>query len=223
MEKTNQDLLVRGALAMGVELPAGAIEKLSVYLEILEKWSQKMNLTSVGGERSRVVRLLIDSLAVVPLIREYAGEASRVMDAGSGAGLPGIPLAAAMPEAGVVLAESRGKRAAFLRAAVRGCGLDNTRVLEGRAEDAGEGEFGAVTARAAGGLGWAARIGSRALVPGGVVLAMKGPQPEDEMDRDKEEIERAGLEVAETTRYQLPEDAGKRALVVLRKKQGCFT
>src|SRR5262245_57287759 len=128
----------------GIRLPAEAIAKLAAFVDLLMRWNKVYNLTGLRKADDIVDRHLIESLALRPLLQ---GE--RIADVGTGAGLPGVPLAIAEPERSFTLIESRAKRVRFLRHAVGELGLTNTTVAHGRAEHLRpERPFATVLARA---------------------------------------------------------------------------
>ena len=129
---TPQAALDRGLGELALDLPAGARERLLDYMALLVKWNRTYNLTAIRDPLAMVGHHLLDSLAVLPHLPLAA--AGRIADAGSGAGLPGIPLAIARPEWRVTLAEASQKKAAFLRQAVIELHLSNVEVHEGRVE-----------------------------------------------------------------------------------------
>ena len=144
---------------------------------MLDRWNQAYNLTAVRDPREMVAKHLLDSLAMHP----YAGPGP-LADLGTGPGLPGIPLAIAFPALSVVLVESNGKKARFLREAVRSLGLGNARVIESRAEAVAEpGAYQAITARALDRLAGIITVGGHLLASGGRLLALKGTRPDDEI------------------------------------------
>ena len=124
--------LDRGLEEMALALPAGASERLLGYVALIVKWNRTYNLTAIRDPRAMVAHHLLDSLAVLPHLP--LAESARLADAGSGAGLPGIPLAIARPRWRVALVESSQKKAAFLRQAAIELALDNVEVHEGRVE-----------------------------------------------------------------------------------------
>ena len=147
------------------------------YLALLARWNQAYNLTAIRDPREMLVKHLLDSLAMASFVGD-----ERLADLGTGPGLPGIPLAIAHPGLQVALVESNGKKARFLREAVRSLGLANARVLEARAEAVDEpGGFDVVTARALDRLAGILAVGGHLLAPGGRVLAMKGLRPDEEI------------------------------------------
>lgn len=175
------DADVRGRLddgLRGLALDPSLAAPLLEYLALLARWNRTYNLTAVRDPREMVVRHLLDSLAVVPHMRGIA----TLADLGTGPGLPGIPLAIALPGLRVALVESNGKKARFLRQAVRTLGLENASVHECRAEDLDmPGAFDAITARALATLAEIIAFGGHLLRPGGRLLAMKGVRPDDEI------------------------------------------
>src|SRR5918992_6107819 len=125
--------LDRGLGEMALALPAGGRERLLEYVALLVKWNRTYNLTAIRDPLAMVAHHLLDSLALLPPL-PLAAAGGRIADAGSGAGLPGIPLAIARPGWRVALAESRQKKCAFLRQAAIELELANVEVHEGRVE-----------------------------------------------------------------------------------------
>ncbi len=167
--------LVRGLEAMGLE--AAFAEPLCTYLALLARWNRTYNLTAIRDPREMVTRHLLDSLAMRPYI-----ETGRLADLGTGPGLPGIPLAITRPGLQVTLVESNGKKARFMREAVRQLGLGNARVAESRAEALDEpAAYDHLTARALDTLAGIIEVGGHLLRPGGTLLAMKGVHPHEEI------------------------------------------
>ena len=158
-------------------LPRALAPRLLDYLALLARWNQAYNLTAIRDPREMLSKHLLDSLAMADFVDD-----ERLADLGTGPGLPGIPLAIARPGLQVALVESNGKKARFLREAVRTLGLSNARVLESRAEAVDEpGGFDVVTARALYRLAGILAVGGHLLAPGGRVLAMKGLHPAEEI------------------------------------------
>ena len=158
-------------------LPRALAPRLLDYLALLARWNQAYNHTAIRDPREMLSKHLLDSLAMADFVDD-----ERLADLGTGPGLPGIPLAIARPGLQVALVESNGKKARFLREAVRTLGLSNARVLESRAEAVDEpGGFDVVTARALDRLAGILAVGGHLLAPGGRVLAMKGLHPAEEI------------------------------------------
>ena len=145
------------AVALGVPLDARAVERLVLYRDLLLDWNRRVNLTRVTEPREVEVRLFADALALYPYLRRQAeahpvNRARRLIDVGSGAGFPGLPLKIVDPALEVVLLEATGKKVTFLDAAIAALDLDGVRAVHGRAEDtahqpAFRARFDLVTAR----------------------------------------------------------------------------
>ena len=171
--------LDRGLGEMALALPAGAHERLLDYVALLVKWNRTYNLTAIRDPLAMVGHHLLDSLSVLPHLPLAAARA-RIADAGSGAGLPGIPLAIARPDWHVALAESSQKKAAFLRQAAIELALDNVEVHEGRVEAwRPQPLFDLVISRAFAALADFIAACRHLVAPGGVLAAMKGAVPQD--------------------------------------------
>ena len=172
---------LRPQLAAGLEalgLPAALATPLLAYLALLARWNATYNLTAIRDPRDMVAKHLLDSLAMQPFVRGLR----TLADLGTGPGLPGIPLAIATPGLQVTLVESNGKKARFLREAVRQLGLGNVQVAESRIEAFRPGtHFDAITARALATLPLILELGGHLPGPGGRLLAMKGVVPDGEI------------------------------------------
>jgi 16S rRNA (guanine527-N7)-methyltransferase len=166
-----------GIDALGLDLPAVASERLLAYLRLLDRWNRTYNLTAVRSLDDMVTRHVLDSLAVAPLI---AGD--RCLDVGSGAGLPGIPLALAAPGRHWTLLDASGKRVRFLRHVVSRLGVGNVTCVQSRVEDYEPATpFDTVLSRAFAGLPEFLVAAGRHCAPAGRMMAMKGRLPEDEL------------------------------------------
>ena len=148
------------------------------YVALLARWNATYNLTAIREPREMIGKHLLDSLAMQPFVRDLG----TLADLGTGPGLPGIPLAIATPSLQVTLVESNGKKARFLREAVRQLGLGNVQVAESRIEAFQPGtHFDAITARALATLPLILELGGHLPGPGGRLLAMKGVVPDGEI------------------------------------------
>lgn len=176
------DLAVLEAGLTALGLDRALAPRLLTYRDLLARWNRTYNLTAVRDPAQMVARHLLDSLALAPHLVELAARGGRLADLGTGPGLPGIPLAIALPGLQVALVESNGKKARFLREAVRVLGLDNAEVVEARIEawDA-HGRYDAITARALATIPRILELGGHLLAPGGRLLAMKGQRPDEEL------------------------------------------
>ena len=169
--------LERGVSALALELAPTAQAKLLEYLALMDKWNRVYNLTAVRSRDQMLVHHLFDSLAVVP---HLAGAA--LADVGSGAGLPGIPIALARPDMAVTLIEASHKKAAFLKQAAIELGLANVEVVNARVETWGAAQgFDVVISRAFSDLPEFVALAGRLCAEGGVLAAMKGVYPHEEL------------------------------------------
>lgn len=172
-----RERLTSGCTALGLNLPPPSIERLLDYIALLDKWNQAYNLTAVRDPGEMVTRHLLDSLAVAP---HLTGQ--RIIDVGTGAGLPGIPLAILFPERQFVLLDSNGKKTRFLVQAKASLGLDNVTVIHSRVEEyRPEEPFDTVIARAFAALTDILSLCRHLVAKEGAVLAMKGDASEAEL------------------------------------------
>ncbi|MDY0022939.1 16S rRNA (guanine(527)-N(7))-methyltransferase RsmG [Arenimonas caeni] len=168
--------LEAGLAALGLPTQPLAGQLLD-YLALLDRWNKTYNLTAIRDPREMLHKHLLDSLSMWRAVRP-----GRLADLGTGPGLPGIPLALAVPGLEVTLVESNGKKCRFMREVVRKLGLANARVLESRAEAVDEpGAYDQLTARAMDTLAGILEVGGHLLAPGGRLLAMKGLRPDAEI------------------------------------------
>lgn len=178
---TPRGALERGLDQLAIELDGQASEQLLAYVCLMAKWNKTYNLTAVRDPLAMVSHHLLDSLAALPHLPMSASQA--LADAGSGAGLPGIPLAIVRPEWQVVLAESNQKKAAFLRQATIELGLRNASVHEGRVESWQPARpFAVVISRAFARLAEFAKACAHLLASEGRLVAMKGALRVDEVE-----------------------------------------
>ena len=181
------------------------------YLALLARWNATYNLTAIRDPREMLAKHLLDSLAMQPFVRALPDLA----DLGTGPGLPGIPLAIATPGLRVTLLESNGKKARFLREAVRQLQLGNVQVAESRIEAfRPAAPFAAITARALATLPLILELGGHLLAPAGRLLAMKGVVPADEIAALP-----PGWQVAAIHPLQVPGLAAERHLLEIARAQ----
>ena len=170
-------LLHQGLHAMGLALPLDIEPRLLEFLRLLEKWNRSYNLTAVRDPEQMVARHLLDSLAVLPYVR-----GPRVLDIGTGAGLPGIPLALALPETHFTLLDSNAKKTRFVTQAAHALGLTNVSVVQARVEKFQPAEkFATLLARAFASIPDMLAATRHLCAPGGRWLAMKGVFPQEEL------------------------------------------
>lgn len=205
---TPDNLLQQGLQQLGQTLPQGGFDKLLAYLQLLGKWNKAYNLTAIRDARTAVSHHLLDSLAVLPHLPPGA-----LADIGSGAGLPGIPIALAQPERSVTLNDSNEKKMAFLRQAKIELGLSNVALHAGRAQAwQPEERVDIVISRAFSRLAQFIAASGHLLRPGGCFAAMKGTVPDAELAA----LPRARV-ACRIVRLEVPLLAAERHLVLCRK------
>ena len=201
---TPRAALERGIDELALALPAGAAEQLLAYAELLAKWNRTYNLTAIRDPLQSVSHHLLDSLAVMGELSDCAGT---LVDVGSGGGLPGIPLAIADPARPVTLNDASEKKGAFLRQAAIELGLSNVTVHVGRVEDWHPATgFAVVISRGLASLADFLACCRHLVAPAGVLAAMKGIYPRDELaqvpvDCDCREVRRLKVPLLEAERH----------------------
>ena len=201
---TPRATLDRGLGELALALPAGTTEKLMSYLDLLAKWNRIYNLTAIRDPLQAVSHHVLDSLAV---LRELPDRTGTLADVGSGAGLPGIPIAIAEPARRVALNDANEKKGAFLRQAVIELGLSNTTVHVGRVEDWRPAEgFAVVISRGFASLADFLAACRHLVAPSGILAAMKGIYPSAELaqvpaDCDCHEVRRLRVPMLDAERH----------------------
>jgi 16S rRNA (guanine527-N7)-methyltransferase len=202
-------LLARGLAELHIALPAGAEAKLLAYLELLLKWNKIYNLTAIREAQKMVSHHLLDSLAVARHLAQGA-----IADVGSGAGLPGIPLAIAQPERAISLNDANHKKATFLKQATIELDLKKVTVVNARAEEwRPEPLLDCVISRAFAELADFLSTARHLAPPGAQFAAMKGVYPHDELARLP-----AGFRCEKVVPLEVPFIEGARHLVLCRKE-----
>ena len=211
-------LLADGAKTWGIALDAGQLGQFERYAAELREWNAQLNLTAVDDLQGIVTRHFLDSLSIAQC---WQAVPARLIDIGSGAGFPGLPLAIAMPQISVTLVESIEKRAAFLRHVAATLSLANVAVLTARAEQLGHTgqhreQYDIATARAVADLRVLAEYCVPLVCVGGQVLAPKGADVEQEVLAAERAVQLLGGRIAGIERVVIPQEPA-RALVVIDK------
>ena len=175
------DLVSTGAAELAIPLADAAVDRLVAYVRLIEHWNATYNLTAVRDPRDMVTQHILDCLAAAAaLARRRGGSGDRLIDVGSGAGLPGIVIAIASPHRDVICVDSVGKKAAFITQAAGTLGLKNVKAIHGRIASVG-GRFDIVASRAFASLNEFVTASAHLLKDAGVWMAMKGKQPAEEL------------------------------------------
>ena len=205
--------LAAGIATLGIAIDAAQREQLTAYLALLAKWNKTYNLTAIREPHRMVTHHLLDALAVVPHLPVTAGP--RILDVGSGGGVPGIPLAIARRDAHVVMVDSNHKKATFLTQAAIELDLRNVESHAVRVEEyAPATPFDVVISRAFSDLAAFAAIAARHLAAHGKLFAMKGVHPDEELALLPPEVV-----VLATPALKVPGLDATRHLVVMQSRQ----
>ena len=191
-------------------LSAEADRKLSAYLDLLAKWNRTYNLTALRERSQMITHHVHDALAVLPFLP--GNERLRVLDVGTGGGIPGVPIAIARPDWRLVLLDASQKKIAFVTQAAIELALRNVRAVASRVEEfAADAPFDVVISRAFSELRTFAELASRHVAHDGMLVAMKGSLPHAEIDALPPDIA-----VVATPSLQVPGLAAERHLVIMR-------
>ena len=205
--------LSEGAAALGVTLSDEQRGQLLDYLVLLGKWNKVYNLTAVRDPAEMLTHHLLDSLSIIaPLRRHTRGQPARLLDVGSGGGLPGVVIAICCPEVQVSCVDAVAKKAAFVQQVAVALRLPNLRGVHARVEAVRD-KFDVITSRAFASLADFTQWSAPALAEGAVWLAMKGKRPDDEIAALP-----PGVEVFHVEQLQVPGLGAERCLLSLRTK-----
>jgi len=209
--------LARESERFGIRLDEPKQDQIAAYLHELLRWNERINLTAITNPSEILVKHVLDSLVPASLLATE----ETLVDIGTGAGFPGIPIKIARPGIRLVLVESRGKKCSFLEHACRTLGLESTEVRQERAEDRALLEHfsrspaDAMITRAALKDEPALKAGKRIVSDKGRILLMKGSLGGSDFDRLREAAERSGTHIKDVLSYRLAGMKNERNVVVL--------
>ena len=217
LNRNQEKLLLEGAKFFQVILSSEAIAQFSIFIEEIRRWSKVADLLSQTDPDILIRKHILDSLALLPLLPPGI----RILDLGSGAGFPGIPIAIASSHIKIVLIEARRKRANFLKEVIRTLDLNNAHVHEGRAERLSEEEgwqakFDVITTRATWNISTFLHFAHPFLRQNGTAIAMKGPKLQAELQTLAKSRESQDFSTPEVTFYSLPGNE-KRNIAIFTK------
>lgn len=211
MAQENQ--LSEGISSFGMDIEDGVQDQMIQYINLLAKWNRTYNLTAVRDPKQMITRHLLDSMSILPYVKgDY------VLDIGSGAGLPGIPLALCLPDLDFTLLDSNGKKTRFMTQVVKELRLDNVSVVKSRVEEyIPDIKFDTIMSRAFSSIGNLMKEATHLSQDSGIILAMKGTYPLAEMD----EIENSE-ELVDIVRLDVPGVDAERHIGIV-KSAGLLT
>ncbi|NVN89224.1 MAG: 16S rRNA (guanine(527)-N(7))-methyltransferase RsmG [Desulfuromonadales bacterium] len=213
-----RDTLIQAAQQMRLEIPEEQIRAFELFAMELKKWNRKINLTSIITDQEIAVKHIIDSLCLTRLISSRHS----VLDVGSGAGIPAIPLKIARPDVTVVSVDAVGKKIHFQRHIARLLRLQNFEALHSRIESlctTHAQRFDVITSRAFSDLEQFVRLTGALLADGGVLIAMKGPAASTELESARTVLRSLQFELGSIDHYTLPFENGERCLITIKRSQ----
>lgn len=216
----NKELLKKGLSDFNIDVDDKMVDDFSKYRDILIEWNQKMNLTGIEDEKEVFIKHFLDSVSATT--KGYISKDASIIDVGTGAGFPGIPLKICYKELKVTLLDSLNKRINFLQEVCNSIGLDNVEFIHGRAEDFGKSEdyreqFDIATARAVAGLPVLMELCVPFVKVGGYFICLKGPNANLELEESKKAMEVLGVEFVEKIDIELPEVDLEHNILVFKK------
>lgn len=216
----NREVLINGMKELGIDATQEAIEKLMAFKEIMLEWNEKVNLTAITEEREVYIKHFLDSATC--LSTGYIKEGMAVIDVGTGAGFPGVPLKILMNNLKMTLLDSLNKRVSYLKEVEKKLNLRDTDIVHARAEEAGSSPvhrevYDIVLSRAVASMSVLCEYCIPFAKVGGFFLCQKGPDIKDEMEEAGKSIEILGGVVREVKEYQLPFSDIKHNIIVIEK------
>lgn len=202
------DILMQGSESLSLTLSSQQAEKLVGYVERIDKWNKAYNLTSVRDPEQMMVKHILDSIAVAPFI-----DGKRIIDVGTGPGLPGIPLSVMLPDSSFTLLDSLGKRVRFMKQCAFELGLNNVTPVHSRVEDHKPDQpYDIVLSRAFASLKDMLHWCEHLVDSSGVFVALKGQFPQSEIDEVSDHFR-----IESVKALSVPDLEGERHLVNIRK------
>ena len=217
---SNKDILKNGLENLGIAVDDKMLNDFNIYREILVDWNQKMNLTGIEDEKEVYIKHFLDSVSAIT--NGYIKDGLSIIDVGTGAGFPGLPLRICLRNTKVTLLDSLNKRINFLQEVSKQVGIDNIEFIHGRAEDFGKSEayreqYDIATARAVAGLPILMEFCVPFVKVGGYFVCLKGPNANLELEESKAAMEVLGVEFIEKINIELPESDLNHNILVFKK------
>jgi 16S rRNA (guanine527-N7)-methyltransferase len=216
----NIDLLKNGIEELGIEINDEMLENLKKYKELLVEWNKVMNLTGIEDEREVYIKHFLDSISAVK--NGYIKDGMSLIDVGTGAGFPGMPLKICLKNLEVTLLDSLNKRITFLQEVAKNVGINDIKYIHGRAEDFGKDDqyreqYDIATARAVAGLPVLMEFCVPFVKVGGYFVCLKGPNANLELEESKAAMQTLGVEFIEKINVDLPDTNLNHNILVFKK------
>jgi 16S rRNA (guanine527-N7)-methyltransferase len=212
------DIVAQEAQLMQLSLSTHEINSFEIYAAELKKWNSKVNLTAITKDKEIAIKHFVDSMGLAP----YITASDRLLDIGSGAGLPVIPLKIIKPEIPMVSVDAVAKKIHFQRHVIRILNLQNIEAIHARVEELHKTHshsFSVITSRAFTRLDRFVSLAAPLLAENGVLIAMKGDQAEDVIASSGEVVHASGFTITSVRRYTLPQNMGERVLTFLKQSK----
>ena len=211
-------LFLELANKININLTENQIEKFYKYMKLLLEWNEKINLTAITDENEIVLKHFVDSLTSLKYIKEN----DNIIDVGTGAGFPGIPIAIMMPNTKITLLDSLNKRINFLNEVIKELNLKNVETIHSRSEDCGKDilyreKYDISIARAVANLSTLSEYLLPFVKIDGKMICMKGSEVEEELNNSKYAIKELGGEISLQDEFCLPDTDIKRNIIVIKK------
>lgn len=216
----NKEKLIKDASKIGVDLTEFHVKQFEEYQDIMLDWNEKINLTAITEEDDIITKHFIDSLYCL----EYINENDKVIDVGTGAGFPGIPIKIVSRETKVTLLDSLNKRIVYLKDVIDKLKLEKIEAIHGRAEEFGvkpehREQYDIVTARAVANLFVLSEYCLPFVKVGGKFICMKGPTYKEEVNKAEKHINELGGKISSINEVVLPNSDIKHTIIIIEKIQ----
>ena len=217
----NKEVIYQGLKELGIEVSMPVIDKLLIFKDIMLEWNEKINLTSITDERDIYVKHFLDSATC--LSTGYIKSGMRVIDVGTGAGFPGIPVKIIKNDIKITFLDSLNKRINYLKEVVQKLELDDTVLIHGRAEETGNNKshresYDVVLSRAVASMNILCEYCLPFVKVGGVFLCQKGPNIEEELKEAEKAINVLGGKLTEIKKYKLPFSDIIHNVIIIKKE-----
>jgi 16S rRNA (guanine527-N7)-methyltransferase len=221
--KDDENVLIDGAQRLGINLNEEQIKKFSRYLELLVQWNQKINLTSLKTPQEIIIKHFLDSISCIKVINKYIdSERINIIDIGTGAGFPGMPIKIICPSIRLSLLEARKKKTTFLENVTEEMNFQQVKILNGRAETFGKGadhreRYDIAISRAVASLNVLSEYCLPLVRMGGLFIAQKGRSYKQETEKSLKAVQLLGGELIGIEKVITPFINQERYLLVIKK------